>query len=398
MQSSSVSPSLGLPRWLVLLGILTALGPLSIDMYLPALTAVEHDLNAPAGSASLTLSSFFIGMAFGQLLYGPISDAWGRKLPLYWGLAIFTVASLGCYWASSIESLVVWRGLQALGACAGGVVARAIVRDRCSPVQAAQAFSLLMLVMGLAPILSPMLGSLLLLWGHWRELFLLLAFAGLLCLFLIYRSLDESQPQHRPLSLRVVFATYSMLLRDRCFMTASLTGGLCMTAMFAYIVGSPFVFIEMHHLSAQHYSLLFGGSALVMIIASQINSQLLKRWEMRQILPWSLWLPLLSMVVLFGSALWPGTPWWLHWSCILLFMAGLGFISPNTAALALEKQSQFAGSASALMGALQFTLAGIGGTAIGWLHTGTALPMASVMLLCLILANACYRLLYCRIG
>lgn len=378
------------PRWLLLLALLTALGPLSIDMYLPALTTIEQGLGAAAGSAGMTLSSFFIGMALGQLLYGPISDAYGRKLPLYIGTLIFIVASVGCALANTMDSLIVWRGIQALGACAGGVVSRAIVRDRCTPVETAQAFSLLLLVMGLAPILSPSLGGVLLLWFDWRALFLVLVTVGVICLGLVHWGLKETLADPKVLSMRTVAADYRALMQDREFMLLSIAGGFSMAAMFSYIVGSPFVFIELHQLSPQQFSLLFGSCALTMIMFSQLNARLLKRLHMTHILPYALALAVLALLLLLGLALWPAAPWWSHWAMVLLFMVSLGFVAPNTAALSLAKQGARAGTASALMGALQFTVAGIASAVIGAWHDGTALPMAAVMFSCAMASWLCY--------
>lgn len=379
------------PAWLLLLALLTALGPLSIDMYLPALTKIEQGLGAAAGSAGMTLSSFFIGMALGQLIYGPISDAYGRKLPLYIGVLVFIVASIGCALAESMEALIIWRGIQALGACAGGVVSRAIVRDRCTPVETAQAFSLLLLVMGLAPILSPSLGGVLLLWFDWRALFVVLVAVGVISLALVHWRLDESLAAPKPLLIRTVAADYRALIKDREFMLLGVAGGFSMAAMFSFIVGSPFVFIELHQLSPQQFSLLFGSCALTMIAFSQLNSRLLKRLHMTQVLPYALALAVLALLLLVGLALWSAAAWWSHWLMVVVFMASLGFVAPNTAALSLAKQGARAGTASALMGALQFTVAGIASAVIGAWHDGSALPMACVMFCCALGSLVCYR-------
>lgn len=379
------------PPWLLLLALLTALGPLSIDMYLPALTKIEQGLNATAGSAGMTLSSFFIGMALGQLLYGPISDAYGRKLPLYIGVLVFILASIGCALAQSMGSLIVWRGVQALGACAGGVVSRAIVRDRCTPVETAQAFSLLLLVMGLAPILSPSLGGVLLLWFDWRALFWVLVAVGLVSLLLVHWGLNESLAEAKPLSLRTVSADYRALLRDREFMLLCIAGGFSMAAMFSYIVGAPFVFIDMHGLSPQQFSLLFGSCALTMIGFSQLNTRLLKRWHMAQLLKPAFIVAVVALALLILLALWHAAPWWSHWLMVVLFMASLGFVAPNTAALALAKQGARAGTASAMMGCLQFAVAGFASALIGNWHDGSALPMAVLMFCCALAAGLCFR-------
>lgn len=369
--------------WIVLMGALTAIGPLSIDMYLPAFPAIGREF-AATGRVELTLASFFTGLALGQLFYGPLSDRFGRKPPLYAGLALYTVASIGAALAGHIEALIAWRFLQGLGGCAGMVIARAVVRDRCQPAEAAQAFSMLMLVMGLAPILAPLLGSYLLLAGGWRSLFLVLATFGAFCLLLAWHGLGESLVRRLPrLELRKVLAAYSGLLRDRHFTGHVLASGLAFSGMFAYIAGSPFVLMQLHGLDARSYGWVFGGNALGLIAAAQVNAHLLRRnrCDMRTLLRRGL-----ATAALAGSSLLTlalagqlGLPTLLPG--LFLYVASLGFISPNAGASALAGHGHQAGTASALMGALQFLLATLAGAAMGLWHDGSALPLAAALAL-----------------
>lgn len=370
--------------WIVLMGALTAIGPLSIDMYLPGFPAIAQEF-AATGRVELTLASFFTGLALGQLFYGPISDRLGRKPPLYAGLALYVAGSLGAATAGSIEALVAWRFLQGLGGCAGMVIARAVVRDRCTPAEAAQAFSLLMLVMGLAPILAPLAGGYLLLLGGWRLLFLVLAGFGAACLALVWRGLGESLRQPLPrLETGRVLRTYGELLRDAHFRGHVLASGLAFSGMFAYIAGSPFVIMQLFGLDARAYGWVFGGNALGLIAASQVNARLLRRGDidMRHLLRRGLATAALAGVTLLALALAGWLPLPALLAGLFLYIASLGFISPNAGASALAGHGHQAGTASALMGALQFLLATAAGIAMGLWHDGSALPLVAALALC----------------
>jgi DHA1 family bicyclomycin/chloramphenicol resistance-like MFS transporter len=348
------------------------------------LPAIEQDLQAPSGTIGLTLAAFFVGMALGQLFYGPVSDRLGRKKPLYFGLALYVLASAACATANTVTELIALRFLQALGGCAGPVIARAIVRDRCGARESARAFSMLTLVMGLAPILAPVVGGSLLIWMGWRSLFIVLAAFGVICLLALHWRLAETHSPDVASSLApaTVLRGYARLLASRTFLGYTLAGGLGMAGMFAYITGSPFIFIELYHLTPQQYSLVFGANALALIVASQLNAQLLKRMDLTVILRRALWgLPLASISLLLLSLL-SGTSWWLLWVCMMSFLATLGFVSPNAVAAALATHGQQAGMASALMGSLQFALATLTGAAVGIWHDGSSLPLAVVMTLC----------------
>lgn len=380
--------------WIALMGALTALGPLSIDMYLPAFPMIAAELGA-TGRIELTLAAFFIGLALGQLIYGPLSDHTGRKPPLYAGLTLFVLASLGASQSHDIDSLVAWRFLQGMGGCAGMVISRAVVRDRCTPVAAAQAFSLLMLVMGLAPILAPLGGSYLVTLAGWRALFTVLAVAGTACLLLVWRGLEESRPADAtPPSTRRLIHTYKDLLADRHFILPVLSSGFAFSGMFSYIAGSPFVLMQGYGLSPHQYGWVFGSNALGLITASQINALLLRRGiaGMPVLLRRGLTAAASSSLLIALLALTHVLTLPLLLAGLFVYITSLGFISPNAGASALAGQGHQAGTASALMGALQFLLATIAGSSIGLWHDGTPTPLTCLMAVCGVSAWCIHRL------
>jgi len=373
-----------IPIWLILLGALTAVAPLSIDMYLPSFPQIMQSLGGHPGSVELTLAAFFIGLTMGQLFYGPLSDHFGRKKPLYVGFAIYTIASIGAAMTGSISSLVAWRFLQGLGGCAGIIVPSAIVRDRTTARESARAFSLLMLVMGLAPILAPLIGGqLMLLWG-WRGIFYALSIFGISCLFAILFGLEESHDtrHEQPLALLTVLGNYYQLLKNKTFLGFALAGGLAMSGMFAYIAGSPFVLIDLYGIPAENYGFFFGANAFGLIASSQINARLLKKFTATAILRAALWIPSITGVSLALLA-------FNNWISLPIFVVGffcfvtsIGFIIPNAMACALATHGQQAGTAAALAGALQFFFATMAGILVGMLNDGSGRPLAAVMALC----------------
>lgn len=353
-------------------------------MYLPAFPTVERELHALPGSIEYTLASFFIGMALGQLFYGPLSDRFGRRRPLMAGLFLYSVASLACAYALNVHMLVVMRFLEALGGCAGMVITRAVIRDRCGARDAARAFSMLILVMGLAPILAPLIGGVVLTWLGWREIFLLLSLYGAMALLAVYHGLPETHDitHEPPLSIGRVFGNYGRLLVSRSFIGYTLAGGFAFAGMFAYIAGSPFVLIELSGIPAQHFGWVFGLNAMGFVLISQVNAQLLKKHNLTRMLHHALWLPALSGVALALA----GMTDWLVLPLILtgffVYVSSLGFIGPNATAAALATHGQQAGSASALMGALQFGIATVAGSMVGIWHDGTSRPLTLVMAFC----------------
>ena len=381
--------------WLLTLGALAAFAPMAIDMYLPAFPAIARDLRADSGQVQLTMAACFLGFAIGQLLYGPLSDRFGRKPPLYAGIGLFVLASAGCALASSIESLIVLRFLQAFGGCAGMVIGRAIVRDRFQANEAARLFSLLILVMGLAPILAPLFGGLLLSVASWRAIFIALLVFGLLCGIASWRVLSETLPPDRRQSLHpaALARGFAEILRHREFYGHVLVGGFAHAGMFAYITSSSFVFIEHFQIAPGHFGWLFGANAAGLIAMSQLNRQLLKTRSTSQLLNVGNRLALvMGAALLLAASLAPqhlllvATP-------LFGFVASLGITLPNASANALAPFGLRAGTASALMGTLQFLFATAAATLISGLPAEGPLMMATVVAVCATCSWLAQRLL-----
>lgn len=385
----------GTSSWelLILLGSLTAFAPLSIDMYLPALPAIGRSLAATASQTQLSLASFFLGFALGQAFYGPISDRYGRKPPLYGSLGLFAAASLGCALAQNIQALIAFRFLQAIGACAGAVIARAMVRDLYEPREALRVFSQLMLVFGVAPMLAPVLGGFLLELAGWRSIFLTLAALGILALAGIHFRLPESHHRGRrlpALSPGLILRGYASILRSRRFAGFALCGGAAMSAMFAYIAGSPFVFIDLYRFTPNAFSWLFGINAFGLIAASQANVLLARRFGAAAVMRAVLLVQVLAVAALVAAALSHDGRVLFIAGPLFVFVASLGLLLPNATASAMEPFRENAGAASALLGTLQFSLAAVSASLTGAFADGTALPMAAVMASCVLLSAGAY--------
>ncbi len=369
---------------------------MTTDMYLPSLPTLAREFGATGGAVQLTLAAFFIGLAAGQLLYGPLADRYGRKPPLYAGIVLFVAASALCALAPTLDALVALRFLQATGCCAGIVISRAVVRDLFEAHEAARMFSLIMLVMGVAPILAPLAGGYLLVLLGWQSIFWALALFGALCLLAAAAWLPETRAPHAAVALSRALPGYLLLLRDRRFLGFTLAGGLAQGGMFAYISGSPQVFIDVYGVPAQHYGWLFGLNAFGLIAASQLNRRLLRRMGPQAVLDRAASVNAALGVVLLLLVATGG----LGFAGILLplfgYVASLGMIFPNSQALALAEHGVRAGTASALIGTLQFGVAGIASSLVGALYDGSALPMAAVIAVCGVLALLSGRVLVPR--
>ena len=370
-------------RIVLILGALSAFGPLAIDFYLPAFPAMAQAFGTDEKHVQTTLAAYFLGLSLGQLAYGPVADRFGRRGPLLFGITLFTLASLACAYAPNLETLVLARFVQALGGCAGMVLSRAIVSDKCDPVASAKVFSQLMLVMGLAPILAPMLGGVLVNVSGWQSIFLALSLFSAACLLAVSLGLPESLPPDMPRQpLSGALRQYLRLLGDRVFLGHALTGGVAIAGMFAYIAGSPFVFIKLYGVPAEHYGWLFGTNAAGFILMAQVNARLLAKRGPAFLLARAVWLYLLAgLALLCVAALRPDSLWPLLVP-LFLCIASLGCIIPNASACAMSGQGARAGSASALMGCVQFSVAAGAAALVGVLHDGSAVSMALVISLC----------------
>ncbi|USS56613.1 multidrug effflux MFS transporter [Pseudomonas kermanshahensis] len=370
-------------RMVLILGALSAFGPLAIDFYLPAFPAMAQAFATDEKHVQATLAAYFLGLSIGQLAYGPVADRFGRRKPLLFGVALFTLASLACAYAPNLDTLVLARFVQALGGCAGMVLSRAIVSDKCDPVVSAKVFSQLMLVMGLAPILAPMLGGVLVNLAGWQSIFLALSLFSAACLLAVSLGLPESLPADMPRQpLSGALRQYLRLFNDRVFLGHALTGGIAIAGMFAYIAGSPFVFIKLYGVPAEHYGWLFGTNAAGFILVAQVNARLLAKRGPAFLLVRAVWMYLAAGLVLLGVAALRPSQLWPLLVPLFVCIASLGCIIPNASACAMSGQGARAGSASALMGCLQFSVAAGAAALVGLLHDGSAVPMTLVISLC----------------
>ncbi len=375
-------------RLVLILGAMTAFTSMSIDMYLPGFPQMAEDLGVPIGTIQLTVSAFLYGSAIGQIFYGPLTDRYGRRLPLLVGSALYIISTIGCALANSGEALLFWRLVMALGGGAGMVISRAIVRDLYTTAEAARMFSLLMLVMGAAPILAPLVGGQVLLFGGWRGIFFCLTIFGVLCFGAVAKYLPESLPEDRRIkqSLPQLVGLYGQLLQHGQYLCYSIGLGCISGMTISYIAGSPFLFINLHDISPQHFSLFFGVNALGLIGSSQLNRKLLSHYATKEILRGGLMINLASGIILLLSVFTAFGGFPLQVICLFVNVASMGLLYPNITALALAPFKKMAGSASSLMGTIQYLIGATCGGLIGLLQNGTAIPMAAVMTGCAIAA------------
>ena len=371
----AVRPTFG---FILLLGLLDAFGPLGIDMYLPAFPQIERDLKAQGGAMQLTLSLFLAGLAVGQLVCGPISDRLGRRKPLLFGSAAFAVACVVCAFARSIESLILARFVMGLAGATGMVIARAVVRDCFEEADSSRIYSMLMLVIGIAPIISPSVGGWLMGLGGWGSIFWALAGFACLCGAAVALRLPETHPvgQRTSHSVRELGRIYFGMLVDRRFMGYAAPVSLALGMIFAYVASAPSLFMQHYGLSANAFSLIFASIAAGLIGAAQFNRWLTRRYDTHLILRSAslvnagacLLLPVLAWT---GAGAFPA-----FFANLLVCLAAVGLILPNATAAAMAPFPHQAGAASALVGTLQFTVGAATGAVVGLFHDGTGLPMA----------------------
>jgi DHA1 family bicyclomycin/chloramphenicol resistance-like MFS transporter len=369
---------------ILILGLLSAIGPFSIDMYLPAFPVIAKGLHTNIEQVQLSLSSFFIGISLGQLAYGPLLDRYGRKKPLYVGIIIYLLASAGCAMAASVNQLILLRFLQALGACVGIVASRAMIRDLFPVKESAKVFSLLLLVIAISPMIAPTVGGYVTAAFGWHAVFIALAIVAALIFIAVHFYLPESRQPDPGFSLKPkpIINNFLSVIKEPQFYTYALAGCIGAAGQYAYISGSPYVFIELFHVSEKHYGWLFACNAAGLIGFSQLNSVLLKKYTSQQLIG-TLQLVQAGVVLIafagafFGWLTLPST-------CFLLFcfLSLQGIIFPNASALSIAPFSSNAGSASALLGAIQMGCGALASAAVSIFANNSAIPMTGVIAFC----------------
>jgi DHA1 family bicyclomycin/chloramphenicol resistance-like MFS transporter len=371
-------------RLILLLGALAACGPISIDMYLPSLPSITQAFTVSAGAAQTTLTSFMFGFSIGMLLYGPLSDSYGRRPVLLGGIVMYVLASLACVASFSIGSLVLFRFVQALGAGAASVLARAIARDAHEPSDAARVLSMLAIVTSIGPLLAPLIGGQLLLLGGWRVVFIVLTLFGAICAVTAFLRVPETWPREKRANSAVLqsFAAYGKLLKDPVAWGLMLCGGMAFAAMFAYITATPFVYIEYFHVSAQHYGFLFGLNIVGIMAGNFLNTRLVSRYgPLRMIVAAAT----VSCVASLFVALVCLTGWGGLWSIVagLFFVVSVvGLLSANCTTDLMHRYPLNAGAAAAVFGAVQLGLGALASLAVGLWHDGSPQGMGVVIAVC----------------
>jgi len=382
------------PLLLAVLALLSSFTPLSIDMYLPALPVIAVDLRSSAGDIQLTLSAFMIAFGVGQIFYGPAGDRFGRRPVILIGLVVYVLASIGCAFAAAAGHLIGLRFLQGLAACGGVVLARTMVRDLAEKDHAARAMSLMMACSSIAPMLAPVIGGQVMWFAGWRTIFWVLASAGVIAFVVAWFQLPETlKPEYRqPLVFTQILKRFGELLATRTFMGYALTSSFMFAALFSYISGSPFVFIERYGIPPRLYGVVFGGMVIFMTIGSLFNARFVRLLGAGRILRVAVIVPAVSgaaaMVMGWIEARYGTIGLWPFLVCLVFQIATLSLIAPNSTAMAMQRYPHMAGTASSLMGVMTFGAGAIFGAIVGQTFDGTIAPMTTAMgiagILCLI--------------
>lgn len=368
-------------KLILILGSLTALGPFSIDMYLPGFSGIAKDLHTTVAKVSMSLSSYFIGISAGQLLYGPLLDRFGRKKPLFIGLMVYILASLGCVYVTDIDSFIFLRFIQAVGSCAATVASVAMVRDLFPVKDIPKVFSLLMLVLGLSPMLAPTIGGYVTEDYGWHMVFLILMFMGIAILIASQIGLPNSYKPDTSISLKPkpIISNFIKVLKEPQFYTYAFTGSIAFSGLFTYVAASPIIFMDIYHVDAKTYGWIFAFMSVSFIGSSQLNSLLLKKFTSEQMIFSALILQsvisIIFLILSFNNLL------GLYETIIMLFLflGCLGISNPNTAGLTMAPFAKNAGSASALMGAIQLGLGALASFAVGIFVKDSVAPMVVIM-------------------
>jgi len=369
---------------ILILGALSTVSPFAIDMYLPGFPAIAADLTTTIDQVQLSLTGYLIGIAVGQLIYGPLLDRFGRKIPLYIGLVIYIVASLACAATGSVKALIAMRFFQAIGGCAGLVAAQALVRDVFPVNKSAQAFSSITLVVAVSPMIAPTIGGYVTVAFSWHWVFIVLAGVTAIILIAVYFVLPKGRKPDPTISLlpKSVLKNFFDVIKQHQFLIYAVTSGIATSAPFAYIAGSSDVFMNIYHVSEQEYGWIFALIGGTIIASTQLNHILLKRFRSEQIVRFTLiYQTCIGVVLIVGT--------WMGWydklsliAMMILFLVGQGWINPNGTALALAPFTKHAGSAAALLGSFRMAMGGIVSASVSALHNNTAVPMVGMMVAC----------------
>ncbi|MNK75476.1 Bicyclomycin resistance protein [compost metagenome] len=366
---------------ILILGSLTALGPFSIDMYLPGFSGIAKDLNTTVAKVSMSLSSYFIGISAGQLLYGPLLDRFGRKKPLFIGLLVYILASLGCIYVADIDSFIFLRFVQAIGSCAATVASVAMVRDLFPVKDIPKVFSLLMLVVGLSPMLAPTIGGYVTEDLGWHAVFFILMCMGIAILAATQFGLPDTYKPDVSISLKPkpIISNFLLVLKEPQFYTYAFTGAVAFSGLFSYVAASPLVFMDIYKVDAKTYGWIFALMSVSFIGSSQLNSMLLKRFSSEQMIFGALISQSVISIIFLILALNDLLGLYQTIGMLFLFLACLGISNPNTAGLTLAPFAKNTGSASALMGAIQLGIGALASFAVGVFVKNSVTPMVAIM-------------------
>ena len=390
MLKTTPKTSINKAALIITLGLLSAFAPFATDMYLASFPSIAKSLNTSISDVQYSVSTFFIGLAFGQLLYAPLIDRFGRKLPLLVGIILFSISSLAAIFSPGITTFVGLRAIQAIGGCSGMIISRAIIQDLFDTNESARALSLMMMVQGIGPIAAPIMGGYLYKFFGWQSVFIFLTLFGIICFAATAKNVPETLITPRPIEPKDIIGNFSSLLKNRHFTVPLVAGSLSLSTMFIFISASPFVFMQLHGMSNEHYSWMFGFFAFGMLISAQLNTLMLKRMSPEKIFQRTvIFLIIMSglLVVLTAS------------DTLILFSAALFFCigtvpvtAANSTAMAMAASGKNAGTASSLVGVTQFFTAGVISALVGVIHNQTAYPMTGTMCTVAILAFIVFQL------
>ena len=381
-------------KYAVVLGLLSAVGPFAIDMYLPALPSISQDLGASTAATQMTLMVFFVTFGVAQIAYGPISDTVGRRKPLFFGLGIFALGGIGCALAPSIEWLIFFRFVQGIGAAACAITPRAIIRDLHTGIAAAKLMSTVMLVFSVAPILAPLIGSTVIVFVGWRGVFAVITLVAVLGILLVALALPETLPPERrkPLALRTMAQSFGTLFRDVRFLSLTLIAGLGLASFFTFIANASFIYIDHYGMSPLQFSFAFSVNAIGFIGASQFAARLAGRHGFNRVVLTAVTSFMVLSLILLAVTLAGFTELAVLMVGLFLAFACLGLVIPSSMVMALEEHGPIAGVASALGGTIQFLTGAVMVTVASLVFDGTSVPMVAIIAACAVCAYILARL------